>query len=125
MENCLAIFVTLFNADSNDYAYDLGGIGHFYRDYLRLMEHWRNQVSEPMLEVDYESLVTNQEEESRRIIDFIGLDWDHRCLEFYNTERSIRTASSWQVRQPIYKESLQRWKHYEKYLAPLKQALEA
>jgi len=76
-----------------------------------------------MLEVDYEDLVAEQEQVSRRLVEFCGLSWDARCLEFHRTERSVQTASIWQVRQPMYATSVDRWKHYEKYLGPLKEAL--
>ena len=78
---------------------------------------------DPFLEIDYESLVNNTERECRKIINYIGLEWDDRCLEFYKNDRIVKTASNWQVRQPIYKESLHRWKHYETFLEPLKRAL--
>jgi tetratricopeptide (TPR) repeat protein len=123
VDNCLAVYFTLFNSDYHQYAYDLTEIGHSYRNYQKLMEHWRTQFSEPIFEVDYSLLVSNQEQESRKIIDYLKLDWDDKCLEFYKTERTVSTASSWQVRQPVYNSSLERWKHYENYLDPLKEIL--
>ena len=77
----------------------------------------------PMLEVSYEELVSNQEKGSREIIDFCGLEWDDKCLAFHELERPVQTASLWQVRQPIYTSSVGRWRHYEKYLGPLKESL--
>jgi len=76
-----------------------------------------------MLDVQYENLVTNSEAEARRLIAYCGLDWNDRCLEFFANDRSIRTASVVQVRQPIYRTSLQRWKRYERHLGPLLDAL--
>ena len=124
LDNCLAIYFTSFANDDHQYAYDLEEIGKAYRHYQKLMQHWHVQLPEPYLEIDYEKLVQNQEEESRRLIQYVGLEWDERCLEFYKTPREINTASNWQVRQPLYTDSLQRWKHYENYLDPLRRALE-
>jgi hypothetical protein len=87
------------------------------------MDHWRRVLPVPMLEIDYEEMVADQEAQSRRLIEFLGLDWDPACLNFHETERSVQTASRWQVRQPIYKTSVKRWKDYEKHLGPLKEAL--
>ena len=125
MDNCLAIFFTSFANYDHQYAYDLAEIGCAYHNYQRLIEHWRRQLPGQFLEVDYETLVSNPEDESRRMINYIGLDWNDRCLEFYKTDRTVRTASNWQVRQPIYKESLNRRQHYERYLEPLRRALES
>ena len=77
-----------------------------------------------MLDVVYEDLIASQEKVSRQLIEFCGLPWDSQCLEFHRTERIVKTASKWQVRQPIYATSLGRWKHYEEFLGPLKEALE-
>jgi hypothetical protein len=73
--------------------------------------------------VDYESTVTEVEKQARRIIDFIGLEWDDACLNFQETRRTVATASQWQVRQPVYTTSVQRWRRYEKYLGPLIEGL--
>jgi hypothetical protein len=76
-----------------------------------------------ILEIDYQEMVSDQEGQSRRLIDFLGLEWDPKVLSFYETERSVQTISRWQVRQPIYKTSVSRWRAYEKHLGPLKEAL--
>ena len=89
------------------------------RQYRRLMDHWRNVIPDSFMELDYESLVANQETESRRLIDWIGLDWDDSCLSFYESDRLIRTASITQVREPIYNRSVERWKAYEPWLPDL------
>ena len=78
-----------------------------------------------MFEVDYEDLVANQEDASRRLFAHCGLGWDDQFLAFHKTERTVQTASVWQVRQPIYKSSAGRWRNYERFLGPLKEALEA
>ncbi len=87
------------------------------------MAHWRDLFGQDMLEVQYEELTRNQETISRQLIDYIGLDWDPACLEFYNNKRPVQTASSLQVIQPMYSHAVNRWQHYEKYLGPLIEAL--
>lgn len=102
---------------------DLAHIGAYYNDYLRLMAHWKNVLSLPILDVSYEQLTADQEPWSRRMIDFIGLPWDDRCLRFYETQRRVQNMNQDLVRQPIYRSSVERWRHYEKHLGPLKAAL--
>ena len=86
------------------------------------MSHWRSVLPpESLLEIRYEDLVTDQTASTRRMLDFIGLEWDDRCLDFQRTERVVATASSWQVRQKIYRSSLARWRHYEKFIGPLRE----
>ena len=89
------------------------------RQYRRIMDHWRSVIPDRFIELDYEQLVVNQEQESRRLIEWVGLDWDADCLSFYESDRLVRTASITQVRQPIYKGSVDRWKHYEPWLQDL------
>lgn len=123
MDNCLSIFFQNFFT-GHHYAYDLGKLGRHYKEYERLMQHWREVLLVPMLEVQYEDLVKDQEQVTRKVIDFIGLPWDDRCLQPQNAVgKVIRTASIWQARQPVYKTSVARWKHYEKHLGPLKESL--
>jgi tetratricopeptide (TPR) repeat protein len=87
------------------------------------MAHWRKVLPVPMLEIDYEAVVADQEGQSRRQIDWLGLDWSESCLSFFQTERLVRTASVTQVREPIYQRSVARWKRYEIVLAPLLEKL--
>ncbi len=101
------------------FAFDLADIGHAINDHNRIMEHWRTELPIPIYNLKYEDLVENQEATARDLLDFVGLEWDPRVLEFYKTERSVKTASVWQVRQPIYKSSKERWRSYEKHLGPL------
>lgn len=101
------------------FTYDLGDLAFYYQQYERLMSHWRTVLPTTMLEVEYERLVQEPEPESRRIIEFCGLSWDDRCLQFHQHGGAVRTASSWQVRQPIYASSKQRWKNYEQHLGEL------
>ncbi len=102
---------------------DLRKLGTVYRQYERLMAHWWKVLHIRTLDVRYEDLVANQVRESGRLIEFCGLPWDDRCLAFHRTQRAVNTASFWQVRQPIYTSSIGRWRHYERYLTPLKEAL--
>ena len=124
MDACLSIYFQYFKSH-HAYAYDLQDIAHDYREYQRLMAHWRALWPGRMLEVDYEALVADQISMSRKLIDYCGLEWDEGCLAFHKTERAVHTASNWQVRQPIYTTSVKRWKHYEKHLGVLIDALKA
>jgi hypothetical protein len=89
----------------------------------RLMDHWRRVLPVPIFEVDYEAVVDDLEGTSRRLLARCGLEWDPACLEFHKTRRPVRTASAAQVRQPIYRGSIGRWKNYERSLAPLFETL--
>lgn len=104
---------------------DLAHIGAFYNDYLRLMAHWKKVLPLPMLDVSYEELTAEQEAWSRRMIDFLGLPWDDRCLRFYETERRVQNMNQDLVRQPIYRSSVQRWRRYEQHLGPLKSIIQS
>jgi tetratricopeptide (TPR) repeat protein len=104
-----------------DYSFDLRNIGRFYGEYLRLMEHWRKVVPLQVIEIIYEDMILNTEQTVRKTLAFLGLEWDPRCLLPHTNPCAVETASQWQVRQPIYKESTERWRHYEKHLAPLKE----
>jgi hypothetical protein len=87
------------------------------------MRHWETVLPSQILTVDYETLVGEQEAESRRIIAFAGLEWDDECLAFHKAKRAVSTASVWQARQPIFTTSMKRWRHYERHLEPLREAL--
>ncbi len=122
---CLSCFSTRFSS-GHDYAYDLRELGRFWRVYDGLMAHWR-AVLPPgrMLEVDYESLVEDVEGFARRLVAHLGLTWDDACLRFHESRREVRTASFAQVRQPIYKGSVGRWRRFAAHLDPLLEALGA
>ena len=98
---------------------DLEQLGRYHRLYRRLMGHWHDVLPIPILDVPYEDLVADQEAWSRKIVDFVGVAWDARCLDYHKTDRPVLTSSFWQVRQPIYSSSIGRWRHYEKHLGPL------
>jgi tetratricopeptide (TPR) repeat protein len=105
-----------------DYSFDLRNIGHFYGEYVRLMEHWRKVLPLKKIEISYEEMVLRTEETVRKTLDFLELEWDERCLAPHTNPCAVET-SQWQVRQPIYRRALERWRHYEKYLSPLTEAL--
>ncbi len=105
------------------WACDLGDIGRFQRACKRLMAHWGEVLSLPIMEIDYEDMVGDQEKTSRRLIEFLGLDWDPACLDFHKSGRTVLTASNWQVRKPLYKTAIGRAGAYEKFLDPLKKGL--
>ncbi len=118
LDVCLSLFFQHFK-EGHDNAYDLLNIGHHYLQYARLMAHWRRVLPGPFMEIQYEDLIDDQETKSRELIEFCGLNWDEACLSFYQHQRDVNTASNWQVRQPIYTNSIKRWQHYEKHLQPL------
>jgi hypothetical protein len=119
----LSCYFQHFRDDPLVWTNDLADCGFRARETERLMDHWRAVLPIPILEIQYESLVVNLENESRRLIDFLGLQWDPACLTFYQTKRVVMTASRWQVRQPVYSSSVGRWKHYRRHLGPLLQEL--
>jgi len=122
IDNCLSCFFNTFN-EMHGYNTDLRTLGLYYREYHRLMRHWDALLPGRIYECNYETMIADQEGESRRLIDFLGLPWDDACLRFYETDRSVTTPSRWQVRQPIYKTSVKRWKKYENKIQPLIEAL--
>ena len=122
LDTCLSCYFQNFGG-YHPYAYDLASLGRYYHHYQRLMAHWRAVLSLPVMEVRYEELVEHQEEVSREMVAFCGLDWDADCLRFYESSRLVNTASYDQVRRPVYRGSMGRWRHYETHLAPLQAAL--
>ncbi|MBE2292864.1 MAG: sulfotransferase [Xanthomonadaceae bacterium] len=106
-------------------ASDLGDIGHYINQQTRLMRHWQAQLPLPVLELHYEELATDPEAQARRLVEFAGLEWDPACLDFHRSDRGVQTPSRWQVKQPIYTRSIGRWRHYERHLGPLLEALDA
>ncbi len=119
IDTCLSIYFTEF-AGSLGFAFDRSDIAYFYRQYLRLMAHWRRVLpAERFLEVDYEHLVTTSEAQIRRLVAFSGLAWDDRCLAPEQNDRVVKTASLWQARQPIYTSSVERWRRYMPWLGEL------
>jgi Flp pilus assembly protein TadD len=124
MDNCFSIFKNDFSRKgSNKYAYDMNELGRYYNLYQDLMAHWENVLPGFMFTICYEEMVADQRRQTESLLDFCGLPWDDACLSFHKTERRVETASLAQVRQPIYKDSVELWKRYEKRLAPLRKAI--
>lgn len=119
----LSCYFQLFSDGLQLFSYDLAECGRRCLEVERLVAHWRRVLPLPMHEVRYEKLVADLEGESRKLIAFLGLDWEPACLEFHRTERTVATVSHWQVRQPIYDRSVGRWCHYRHHLGPLFEVL--
>lgn len=123
LDNALSIWF-LHLDHSMGYALDLADIGHHYTQYRRLMAHWKRLYGDDILDCDYDALVAAPRGEIARVLEFAGLGWDERCLRFHEVPRAVRTASVWQVRQPLYQGSSGRWRHYARHLAPLRASLD-
>jgi tetratricopeptide (TPR) repeat protein len=124
VDTCLSGFTKLFK-DDMPHSYDLGELGRYYGKYRELMEHWHKVLPEGFLTtVVYEDVVADTEKEARRLIEFLGLPWNDKCVEFHKSDRPVKTASVAQVRKPIYKTSVKRWKKYGAGLQPLVDAIE-
>jgi tetratricopeptide (TPR) repeat protein len=123
LDNGMACFMASLSPAVMPWASDLRHIGLAWRQYERLMDHWRRTLDLNLLEVQYEDLVNDTEAQIRRIIDFCGLPWDDRCLRYWEAERVVLTPSYDQVRRPIFRTALDRWRKYEEFLGPLKEAL--
>ena len=122
MACCFGNFKQLF-ASGQEFAYSIEDIARYYRTYLELMRHWDAVLPGRVLRVQHEDLVDDLEGNVRRLLEHCGLEFEPACIEFHKTERSVRTASSEQVRQPLYREGLEQWRHYEPWLGPLRAAL--
>jgi hypothetical protein len=119
---CFSNFKQLF-ANGQEFTYSLGDIGRYYRTYVELMQHWDEALPGKVLRMQHEDVVEDLEGSVRRLLEFCGLGFEPACQEFWKTQRNVRTASSEQVRRPIFKEGLDQWRHFEPWLGPLKEAL--
>jgi hypothetical protein len=118
-DTCLSNYFQLYDTVI-PFTYDLDDLGFYYSRYLRLMQHWRAVLpAGRMFEIDYEELVRDREGKAPQLIEFLGLPWDDRCLSSDKEVRAVKTASAWQVRQPVYAKSVARWQNYPQYLAAL------
>ncbi len=117
-DTCLSIYFQHFS-EAHTYASKLENIAAYYLVYQRMMKHWKTVLNIPMLEIKYEDLVTQQEETSRKLVEFVGLEWDNKCLDFHKTDRFVPTSSYDQVTEKMYTRSMARWKHYEQHIDPL------
>ena len=122
MACCFSNFKQLY-ASGQQFTYSLQDLGRYYRSYVELMTHWETVLPGKILRVQHADVVADLEGSVRRILDFCGLDFEPGCIEFHRTERQVHSASSEQVRQPIYTEGLEQWRHFEPWLGPLKAAL--
>jgi len=118
LDTCVSCHFTTFNINLQ-FASDLQTLGRYFLDYRRVMDHWKSVFATRILDVDYEALVTDTEPTIRRLLEHCGVDWEPGCAQFHQTERGIQTPSRWQVRQPIYRHAIGRWRNYEKHLGSL------
>jgi tetratricopeptide (TPR) repeat protein len=118
LDTCLSCFFQNFTK-GQDYSFSLSALGHFYNDYRRLMEHWESVYPGRIYSVRYEDVLADQENETRRLLEFLGLNFEQQCIDFHQTERKVSTASFLQVRKPLYKTSEKRWMNYREELAEL------
>jgi hypothetical protein len=124
VDTCLSGFTKLFK-DDMPHSYDLGELGRYYGKYRELMEHWEKVLPEgALITVKYEDVVADTEKEAKRLIEFLELPWNEKCLDFHKSDRPVKTASVAQVRKPIYKSAVQRWKKYGEGLQPLVDAID-
>ena len=123
LDSCFGSYKQLF-ARGQPFTYDLIELGEYYLQYQRLMDHWHEVLPGKVLDVQYEEVVADLGGQVRRILDYCGLDWEESCLRFHETSRSVKSASSEQVRQPIYTSAVNTWRHYEAHLGPLIETLE-
>lgn len=117
IDNCVSLYFYFFAALTC--SFELAELGHYYRDYQRLMSHWHRVFPGEILDVRYEDLLMDQEKVSKQLVAHLGLEWDENCLDFHKNDRPVMSPSNLQVRRPIYKSSMNRWKPYEKHLQPL------
>ena len=122
-DNLLSIYRNRFVDNTHLYAYNLEDLGAYYKQFVRIIDFWRNKMPEGFMEINYEDLINNPETYARTLIDYCKLDWEDKCLEFYKSKRQVKTLSTLQVRQPIYKSSIKTWKRYEQDLQPLFKAI--
>ena len=123
LDSCFGSYKQLF-AQGQPFTYDLVELGEYYLQYQRLMDHWHEVLPGKVLDVQYEEVVQDLEGQVRRILEYCELDWEESCLRFHETSRSVKSASSEQVRQPIYTSAVNTWRHYEPHLGALIEVLE-
>lgn len=124
LDNGLSVFMQHLHLQAVGYSADLGDIGHYYSQYRRLMAHWKALYPESIFEFDYDAFVSEPKPALERLLDFLGLPWDDRCLQFHQLGNTVKTASYWQVRQPLSSSASGRWRNYQTHLGPLRQALQ-
>lgn len=125
LDTGLSLYSQHIDQHAAGYSSDLSDIAHYYAQYQRLMAHWKKLFPESIYDFDYDAFVAAPKEELQKLLAFLGLDWDERCLDVHKRDNVVKTASYWQVRRPLYKESSGRWRNYAQELAPLRDALKA
>jgi len=122
VDNCLSCYMQNFSR-RHEYSNNLKDLVFVYKEYERIMDYWNKHLPIPIFRAQYEEMVEDHENSVRKLLDFCELEWDDNVLEFYKTKRNVQTASVVQVRQPLYKSAINRWKRYEKHLTPLIEGL--
>lgn len=123
LDNGLSVFTQHLHPQIAAYACDLGDIGHYYGQYRRLMAHWKALYPDDILDFDYDAFVADPRPALERLLSFLGLPWDDRCLEFHRLGNTVKTASYWQIRQPLHRRASGRWRNYAAQLEPMRRAL--
>lgn len=124
MDNCFSIYKNHFTDDSLSFAYDQKELAEYYAKYQELMKHWKNLFPNQIYDICYEQLIENKEQETRRLLDYCGLDWDENCLEHHKNKSKVKTLSTSQARQPVYRSSIEIWKSHKEILGDLYNTLE-
>ncbi len=122
LDTCVSCYFQNFRK-AQEYSFDLGQLARFYRYYHRLMDHWRTVLANPIMELRYEDLVADPLGRTRALLEHCGLDWDDACASPHRTDRPVPTASRWQARQPVYRTSVGRWRHYQRHIGVLRESL--
>ncbi len=123
LDTCLSCYFQDFSS-GQEFTYDLAVLGRYYNEYRTMMSHWHSVLPGRIFDLEYEALVQDPDGVAQEMIEFCGLDWEEQCLDFANNRRRVNTASTWQVRQPLYSSSIGRWRHYEAELQPLIDAID-
>ena len=119
LDTCLSNYMQIFERELRALNGSLEELGHFYKLYQKLMKHWHEILPDQIYDVKYEEFTENPKEQTARLLSYLKLDWEDACLEYHKSSRSVKTASQWQVQQPIYRSSINRWKKYQQHLQPL------
>ena len=124
MDTCFSNYKNSFAGPSLSFGYNLKNLGNFFNLYKKLMEYWNKRFDKDIYNLSYENLVSDQEKETKQLLDFCKLDWDVNCLKPHENKNKVATVSLAQVRSPIYKSSIKKWKNYSSYLTELSQIIE-
>jgi hypothetical protein len=120
---CWSNFKNYYFAKGNGFSYDLQDVAEYYKMYIDLMSFWHQKYPGRIYDLNYEALTENQEDETRKLLEYVGLKWESQCLKFHENKRAVRTASAKQVRQKMYQGSSEEWRKYEKHLGSMVESL--